>query len=66
MIPSRPATKEEILLVHSDQFYERLQNTKAVTKEQLRSLSGALRSVEYTNVCFIICTSIKQNMLFII
>ena len=50
MIPSRSATKEEILLVHSDQFYERIKCTKTATKEDLDELLGSLRSIEYSNV----------------
>ncbi|CAF4075339.1 unnamed protein product [Rotaria sp. Silwood2] len=52
MIPSRPATKEEILLVHSDEFYELMKSTKTATQKELQKFKGALRSVEYTNDMF--------------
>jgi acetoin utilization deacetylase AcuC-like enzyme len=50
MIPSRLATKDEILLVHSDQFYRMLENTKTASRKDLKNLDGTRRSVEYTNV----------------
>jgi hypothetical protein len=50
MIPSRLATKEEILLVHSENFYTRLESTKTASKKELQFLDGSLRSIEYTNV----------------
>jgi len=50
MIPSRPATKEEILLVHSDKFYNEMKSTKTLSERDLQNLDGTLRSVEYTNV----------------
>lgn len=50
MIPSRLATKEEILLVHSEKFYDELELTKALSRLDLKKLQGTPRSVEYTNV----------------
>jgi hypothetical protein len=50
MIPSRPATKDEILLVHSDRFYNDMESTKTMSRLNLKELKGAVRSVEYTNV----------------
>ncbi|CAF0859618.1 unnamed protein product [Rotaria sordida] len=52
MIPSRLATKEEILLAHNDEFYELMKSTKTASERQLKQLKGALRSVEYTNDVF--------------
>ncbi|CAF4560221.1 unnamed protein product, partial [Rotaria magnacalcarata] len=52
MISSRYATKEEILLVHSDMFYEFLKSTKTATRRELSELKGALRSIEYSNDVF--------------
>lgn len=51
MISSRLATQEEVLLVHSPEFYEKMKSTKTATRKELDKLSGVLRSVEYTNVC---------------
>jgi hypothetical protein len=50
MIPSRSATKEEILLVHSDRFYDEMKSTKTLNDKDLTKLKGSLRSVEYTHV----------------
>ena len=50
MIPSRLATKEEILLVHSEKFYEDLERTKTLSRLELKKLDGSLRSVDYNNV----------------
>jgi len=50
MIPSRLATKEEILLVHSNNFYELIESTKTASRQDLKKLEGTLRSVDYTNV----------------
>ena len=50
MIPSRHATKEEILLVHSDEFFGYLEKTKTASKEEMAKLSGKARSIEYSNV----------------
>ncbi len=50
MIPSRPATKEEILLVHSNKFYNEMESTKTLSERDLNNLEGRFRSVEYTNV----------------
>jgi len=50
MIPSRPATKEEILLVHSNKFYNEMESTKTLSDRDLDNLEGRFRSVEYTNV----------------
>jgi len=50
MIQSRPATKEEILLVHPLDFYERLEQTKTASRRDLKALDGEMRSVNYTNV----------------
>jgi hypothetical protein len=50
MIPSRLATKEEILLVHSNNFYQLLESTKTASRQDLKKLNGTPRSVEYTNV----------------
>lgn len=50
MIPSRLATKEEILLVHSEKFYDDLERTKTLSRLDLKKLDGSLRSVEYNNV----------------
>lgn len=50
MISSRYATKEEILLVHSDDFYELMKSTKTATKLELDKLFGGPRSIDYTNV----------------
>jgi hypothetical protein len=50
MIPSRLATKDEILLVHSNNFYDSLESTKTASKKDLKNREGTLRSIEYTNV----------------
>ena len=50
MIPSRLATKEEILSVHTDRFYQMLEDTKTASRKDLKNLEGANRSIEYTNV----------------
>lgn len=50
MISSRLATKDEILLVHTNQFYENLENTKIENEKQLKNRGGTVRSIEYTNV----------------
>lgn len=50
MIPSRLATKDEILLVHSEEFYEYIESSKTATREQLKKFAGAARSVSYDNV----------------
>lgn len=50
MIPSRHATKDEVLLVHSEKFYKGIEDTKTAKQEDLKELGGTLRSVEYTNV----------------
>lgn len=50
MIPSRLAKKEEILLVHTPAFYEKIEKTKAATAEEIRALGGHERSVEYNGV----------------
>lgn len=50
MIPSRYATKDEILLVHSEKFYNYIESSKIATKEQLRKFEGTERSVNYSNV----------------
>ncbi len=50
MIPSRLATKEEVLLVHSNKFYEYIESTKKASQKELQNLDGTRRSVEYTNV----------------
>ena len=50
MIPSRHATKEEILLVHSESFYAMLEGTKTATSKELKALGGAVRSINYSNV----------------
>ncbi len=59
MIPSRLATKEEILLVHSEAFYDLIGGTKTASTKDLRTLGGTVRSVEYTNVIEIIYFFIK-------
>ena len=38
MIPSRLATKEEILLVHSNKFYEYMESTKTASQKDLKNL----------------------------
>ena len=53
MIPSRMATKEEILLVHNQNFYDGLETTKTATRRELQTREGKIRSVEYTNVIHI-------------
>ena len=50
MIPSRHATKEEILLVHSESFYTMLEGTKTASSKELKALGGAVRSINYSNV----------------
>ena len=50
MIPSRHATKEEILLVHNEKFYEYLESSKTATAAQLKKFEGQKRSVDYNNV----------------
>ncbi|CAF1459613.1 unnamed protein product [Adineta ricciae] len=52
MIPSRMATKEEILLVHNQDFYDDLETTKTATRRELQTREGKIRSVEYTNELF--------------
>ncbi len=64
MIPSRSATKEEILLVHSDRFYDEMKSTKTLNDKDLTKLKGSLRSVEYTHVNKIILNN--KNILFCI
>ncbi|CAF3550340.1 unnamed protein product [Adineta steineri] len=52
MIPSRHATKDEILLVHTNRFYDDLETTKTQTKKELQKREGVSRSVDYTNEVF--------------
>jgi acetoin utilization deacetylase AcuC-like enzyme len=63
MIPSRMATKEEILLVHSTKFYELIESTKTLSKRDLNKLEGRLRSVEYTNVIKFYFNKERKNIL---
>jgi hypothetical protein len=64
MIPSRLATKDEILLVHSDKFYNQMESTKTASQKQLKDLEGTPRSVEHTNVIKII--SIVKYLILLI
>jgi len=63
------ATKEEILLVHSDQFYEKMECTKTLSGEDLAKLGGALRSIDYNNVWKFplikkdLCFSIRMSLI---
>lgn len=60
MIPSRLATKDEILLVHSDKFYDTLESTQTASRQELKKLGGSLRSVEYTSVIQILLSKSKS------
>jgi len=64
MIPSRLATKDEILLVHSDKFYNQMESTKTASQKQLKDLEGTPRSVEHTNVIKIL--SIVKYLILLI